>query len=135
MNNSVITIFKKLDKTAKYLVLGVIALIILPPLLSVERHQDVKLPHYSSFSTRNTNPHITLQTFDADDVVCLNWFHDSGRSYSLYCTIEKGNKLYDNGGSKCGYLLVKGDGSIVIKGWGEANGHYYGIDGAKASKK
>lgn len=127
--------FKKLDKTAKYLVIGVIALIILPPLFSVEQHQDVKLPHYASFSTRNTNPHITLQTFDTDNVVCLNWFHNSGKSYSLYCYVKNGNKLYDNGGSKCGYILVKSDGSIVIKGWGEANGHYYGIDGAKASKR
>lgn len=135
MDSTIITLFKKLDKTAKNLVLGAIALIILPPILSVEQHQDVKLPHYASFSTRNTDPDITLQTFEDDDVVCLNWYHDSGRSYSLYFFIKKGNKLYDNGGAKCGYLLVKGDGSIVIKGWGKANGHYYGIDGAKASKK
>ena len=130
-----LSIFNKLDRTAKILVACIVAAIILPPITSTEQHQDVNLPAYSTFSTKNTNPHISLQTFDAKDVVCLNWFHDSGKSYSLYCTIKKGNKLYDNGGSKCGYILVKGDGSIVIKGWGEANGHYYGVDGAKASKK
>ncbi|MCH3939733.1 MAG: hypothetical protein LKK16_08380 [Bacteroidales bacterium] len=135
MNNTLAILFNKLDKTAKHLIVGAIVLLLLPPILSVEQNQNVKLPQYSSFSTRNTNPHITLQTFDADDVICLNWYHDSGRSYSLYCTIKKGDKLYDSGGSKCGYLLVKGDGSVVIKGWGEANGHYYGVDGAKASKK
>ncbi len=130
-----LSIINKLDGTAKILIACIIAAIILPPITSAEQNQDVILPTYSTFSTKNTNPHISLQTFEAKDVVCLNWFHDSGRSYSLYLTIKKGNKLYDNGGSKCGYLLVKGDGSIVIKGWGEANGHYYGLDGAKASKK
>lgn len=132
MENSFISLFNRLDNTAKLLLCGAVALILLPPVLSVERHQDVKLPHYSSFSTGDTNPAIYLQTFDADDVVCLNWFHRSGTSYSLYCTIKRGNKLYDNGGSKCGYILVKSDGSIVIRGWAEANGHYYGVDGAKA---
>ena len=132
--DNLIILFNKLDKTAKLLVAGIVVAVLLPPFTSANKHQNVILPTYSTFSTRNTNPHISLQTFDEKDVVCLNWFHDSGRSYSLYCTIKKGNKLYDNGGSNCGYILVKGDGSIVIKGWGEANGHYYGVDGARARK-
>ena len=141
--DNLISLFKKLDLTAKLLVAGIVAAIILPPITSTENslsassegNQNVNLPTYSSFSTRNTDPQIILQTFDAKDVVCLNWFHDSGTSYSLYCTIKNGNKLYDSGGSNCGYLIVKGDGSIVIKGWRNANGHYYGIDGAKATKR
>ena len=130
-----IAYFNKLSKKAK-ICLGIILLaIILPPVFSIESRQDVYLPEYAAFSTRNRKPQVILQTFDDPKVVCLNWFHDSGRSYSLYCTVKNGNKMYDSGGSKCGYLIVKGDGSIVIKGWSEANGHYYGVDGEKASKK
>lgn len=132
---SILSLFKKLDLTAKLLIAGIVVAILVPPITSSGKHQNVSLPTYSTFSTRNTNPDISLQTFDAKNVVCLNWFHDSGTSYSLYCTIKNGNKLYDADGTNCGYILVKGDGSLVIKGWREANGHYYGINGAKAKKK
>ena len=129
------SVLKRLDLTSKLLILGIIIALILPPIAGVKPHQKVSLPKYSTFSTRNTNPHISLQTFDSSKTIALNWFWDSGRSAALYLNIKNGNKLYDVDGSYCGYLLVKGDGSIVLKGWSTGNGHYYGVNGAKAHKK
>lgn len=93
--------------------------------------QTLDLPHYCSFKRTGSDPVIYFQTFDTNNEACLNFFWESGTTAPMYVTIKKGNELYDNGGSFCGYISVNRDGSFRIKGWKEANGKYVGVDGAR----
>lgn len=99
------------------------------------KRQTLILPEYSSFKTETVDPEIYFQTFDTQTDACLNFFWESGRSAAMYVSIKNGNDLYDISGSRVGYIIVKKDGSFVIKGGKTPNGHYYGVDGAKMSMR
>lgn len=133
-NFSLKTVLNRLDSTSKVLLTLMVVAILLPICFNIHMHQNVSLPKYSSFSLTNRDPQVYLQTFDTNTDIALNFFWESGRSADMYVKIKNGNRMYDSGGTFCGYIIVKRDGSLRISGWKMANGHYRGVNGAKAKK-
>lgn len=111
MDNTIITLFKKLDKTAKCLVVGAIALILLPPVLSVEQHQDVVLsPSTRYYGNYSVDGHIT----SSPSGKAFEYFPVNSVFASDY-RIKNGNEVWSEYG-KVAKIKKHSDGSISIYG-------------------